>query len=216
MAEMIRIRLIKCKTDNCYIISNGGKAVLVDTGSGEAYNKVLSECSKFDMQLVVLTHVHFDHAGNAAKLANHFNIPVALHQADVELFESFDNQPIKSYGIVGKVVLALSLKVLRYTKIEKPEKMIFIKEGDSLSKYGINAKIIELPGHTKGSIGVDVAGRALIAGDALDNWLFPSIGHLYTDYNALKESAEKIRRLGNRKLYYGHGVPTKNRFIMFK
>jgi len=162
---MYRIRLIKCKTDNCYIISNDGKAILVDTGSGEAYDKVLAECSKFDMQLIVLTHVHFDHAENAAKLAKHFDIPVALHKADIELFENFDNQPIKSYGIVGKLVLGLSLKVLRYTKIEKPEKIIFIKEGDSLSKYGINSKIIELPGHTKGSIGVDVAGRALIAGD---------------------------------------------------
>ena len=166
---MIRIRLIKCKTDNCYIISNGRKAILVDTGSGEAYTKVLAECSKYDIQLVLLTHVHFDHAENAAKIAKHFNIPVALHQADVELFESFDNQPLNSYGIVGKAVLGLSLKVLRYTKIEKPKKMIFIKEGDSLSKYGINAKIIELPGHTKGSVGVDVAGKALISGDALDN-----------------------------------------------
>lgn len=211
---MYRVRLIKCKTDNCYIISNDGKAILVDTGSGEAYDKVLAECSKFDMQLIVLTHVHFDHAENAAKLAKHFNIPVAMHQADTELFESFDNQPIKPYGIVGKVVLGLSLKVLRYTKIEKPERIIFIKEGDNLLKYGINAKIIELPGHTKGSVGVDVAGKALIAGDSLDNWLFPATGHLYTDFNALKKSAERIRKLGNRTLYYGHGNPTKNRFKM--
>ena len=211
---MYRIRLIKCKTDNCYIISNDGKAILVDTGSGEAYDKVLAECSKFDMQLIVLTHVHFDHAENAAKLAKHFDIPVALHKADIELFENFDNQPIKSYGIVGKLVLGLSLKVLRYTKIEKPEKIIFIKEGDSLLEYGINAKIIELPGHTKGSVGVDVAGKALIAGDSLDNWLFPATGHLYTDYNALKKSADRIKRLGNRTLYYGHGKPTKNRFKM--
>ena len=209
---MYKIRLIKCKTDNCYIISNGRKAVLVDTGSGEAYDKVLSECSKYDMQLVVLTHVHFDHAENAAKIAKHFNIPVALHKADMELFDSFDNQPLKSYGIVGKVVLGLSLKVLRDTKIDKPEKMIFIKEGDSLSKYGINARIIELPGHTKGSVGVEVAGKALIVGDALDNWLFPSTGHLYSDLSALKKSAERIRKLGNRTLYFGHGKPTDNRF----
>ena len=209
---MIRIRSIKCKTDNCYIISNGRKAVLVDTGSGAAYDKVLAECSKFDMQLVVLTHVHFDHAENAAKIAKHFDIPVALHRSDIELFDDFDKQPLKSFGIVGKLVLGLSARDLRYTKIEKPEKMIFIKEGDSLSEYGIEAKIIELPGHTKGSVGIDVAGKALITGDALDNWIFPSAGHLYSDLTALKKSAERIRGLGSRTLYYGHGKPTKNRF----
>ena len=212
---MNKIHRIKCKTDNCYIVSNGKKAILVDTGSGESYDTVLAECSKYDMQLVVLTHVHFDHAENAARIAEHFNIPVALHKADIELFDSFDNQPLKPYGVVGKVVLGLSLKVLRNTEIHKPENIVFIREGDSLSEYGINATILELPGHTKGSVGVDVAGESLIVGDALDNWIFPSTGHLYSDLDEIKKSAEKIRMLGRRTLYYGHGKPTENNFRLF-
>ena len=36
----------------------------------------------------------------------------------------------------------------------KPD--IFLKDGDSLSGYGVNASIIALPGHTDGSIGIDV------------------------------------------------------------
>ena len=114
-----------------------------------------------------------------------------------------------SYGLVGKVVLGTSLKVLRETEVVKPAKTFYIKEGDSLSEYGIDAKIIELPGHTKGSVGVDVGGTDLIVGDALDNWITPATGHLYYDKEALEKSAAKIRALGPRTIYYGHGKPTK-------
>lgn len=214
------IRRIQCGTDNCYIVvkENGQgsekacDAILVDTGSAAGYEKVLAACSEYTMKLIVLTHVHFDHAENAARLAKHFGIPVAVHEADLELFESFDRQPLTSYGLVGRVVLGLSLKVLRNTGVEKPETLVTVKEGDDLAPYGIEANIIELPGHTKGSIGVDVAGSGLLVGDALDNWICPATGHLYTDLKALRNSAEKIRALGERTLYYGHGKPTKNRF----
>ena len=209
---MAQIHWIKCKTDNCYVVENGSDAILVDTGSAICYDKVLEECSKYNMKLIVLTHVHFDHAENAAKLSKHFNIPVACHEADVELFESFDKQPMESYGIVGKVVLDTSLKVLRNTKVEKPENLIFIKDGDDLSAYGFDAKIIGMPGHTKGSIGVDVEGTHLLVGDELDNWISPATGHLYNDLDAIKNSADKIVKLGERTLYYGHGKPTKNKF----
>ena len=205
----MEIRWIKCKTDNCYLVTEGGNAVLVDTGSSICYEKVIEECSRYNMRLIVLTHVHFDHAENAAKLAERFDIPVAYHQADEELFESFDKQPLMSYGLVGKVVLGSSLKVLRNTKVLKPSKTIYIKDGDDLSSYGIDAKIIGLPGHTNGSVGVDVEGTDLIVGDALDNWITPATGHLYTNLEDLKNSAEKIKALGQRTIYFGHGKPRK-------
>ena len=47
-------------------------------------------------------------------------------------------------------------------------------------------------------------------GDELDNWVKPGVGHLYNDLDAIKKSAEKIRALGNRTIYYGHGNPSKN------
>ena len=91
------------------------------------------------------------------------------------------------------------------------EKIIYVKEGDDISTYGLNAKIIELPGHTLGSIGVDVEEKHLFVGDALDNWITPGTGHLYFDKEALYKSAEKIYNLGERMIYYGHGKPTANK-----
>ena len=213
---MTEVHLIKYKTDTCYIVNNGGKAILVDTSSGEGYETVFAECSKYNIQLILLTHVHFDHAENAARLAKHFNVPVALHEADMELFESFDKQPLKSWGLVGKVVLDMSLKVLRETYVEKPENIIYVKEGDSLASYGIDGRILELPGHTNGSVGLDVECKHLLVGDALDNWITAATGHLYYDMSALKRSAARIASLGPRTLYYGHGKPTENKFKLLK
>ena len=134
-----------------------------------------------------------------------------MHQSDEELFDSYDKQALSSYGIIGKLILTLSLKKLQSIKVEKPENLIFVKDKDEFSGYGVDARIIELPGHTKGSIGVDT-GEGLIVGDALDNWIFPAKGHLYNDFNEIKRSAEKIKGLGKRTLYYGHGKPTDNSF----
>ncbi len=209
---MHKVHWIKCKTDNCYIVESNGKAILVDTGSGEAYAAVSEGCRKYDLCLIVLTHVHFDHAENAAKLSEEFDVPVAFHKADEVLFDNYLAQPLVSYGIVGRAVLGLSLKVLRDTKVKKPEKIVYISEGDDLSAYGIGAKIVGLPGHTRGSVGVDVEGKSLLVGDALDNWIRPATGHLYSNIEDLKDSAEKIRSLGERVIYYGHGKPTANRF----
>ena len=207
---MTVIKRIKGGTDNCYIVANGKTAILIDTASSANIDQVIAECDKYEMKLLVLTHVHFDHAENAAELSKRFDIPVAINKLDDELFDSFDKQPLKPHGVVGRVVLGLSKKVLKKTKVERPEKLIYVGDGYDLSPYGINAKIINLPGHTLGSIGVDVEEKHLFVGDALDNWIKPGVGHLYYDSYAIRKSAEKIRSLGERTIYYGHGDPTDN------
>lgn len=204
------ITRIKGGTDNCYIVSHGKDAILFDTSSGAARELVIDECSKYNLKLVVLSHTHFDHAENAAVISEKFGVPVAYHEADDELFDNYDAQPLKSYGLVGFAVLQLSLKVLRETKVTRPANSFFIKEGDTLAEYGFpDVKVIELPGHTKGSIGLMVGGESLLAGDALDNWIRPANGHLFYDRDVLNKTYERIKSLGVKNTYYGHGNPTK-------
>lgn len=201
---------IKGGTDNCYIVSDGKNAILFDTASKENLQQVTDECSKYDMKLIVLSHPHFDHAENADALSKKFNIPVAYNEADDCIFDDYNSQPLYSYGLVGFVVLKASLKVLSQTKVTRPENRFFVKEGDTLAEYGFpDIKVTELPGHSKGSIGLLVADDALLAGDALDNWIRPGMGHLYTDLEAEKKTVEKIRSFGKRTYYYGHGKPTE-------
>ena len=66
---MTEIKWIKGGTDNCYLVTDGTKAILVDTASRQNLDQVIAECDKYEMKLIVLTHVHFDHAENAAELS---------------------------------------------------------------------------------------------------------------------------------------------------
>ena len=201
---------IKGGTDNCYLVSDGKKAILFDTASAANLQQVTDECSKYDMKLIVLSHPHFDHAENADALSKKFNVPVAYNEADDSIFDDYNSQPLYSYGLVGFVVLKVSLKVLSQTKVTRPENRLFIKEGDTLAEYGFpDIRVVGLPGHSMGSIGLLVSDDALLAGDALDNWIRPGMGHLYTDLEAEKKTVEKIRAFGKRTYYYGHGKPTE-------
>ena len=203
------IIMLKGGTDNCYLITNGKEAVLFDTSSGPGLDMVMQACSKYDMKLIVLSHPHFDHAENADAISRRFNIPVAYHENDDEIFDDYNSQPLKSYGLVGFVVLKLSIKQLSKTNVVRPENRFFIKEGDTLESFGFpGVRAVELPGHTNGSIGLLVEEHSLLAGDALDNWIKPGMGHLYCDLDAQKKTCERIKSFGERKIYYGHGKPT--------
>ncbi|MBR4224587.1 MAG: MBL fold metallo-hydrolase [Oscillospiraceae bacterium] len=203
------VHRIICGTGNCYVVSKGQDAILVDTGRAEFIDKVTQVCDKYDMKLIVLTHTHFDHAENAAALSERYGIPVAYHKADDALFEDSSAQPLSYYGITGRIVMAMSVKLLNEKKVRRPNDVVFIEDGYDLSGYGVDARIICAPGHTYGSVCVEVSGKGLIVGDAMDNWVLPGRGHLYTDLAAAKASYEKIRALGAETIFYGHGRPTK-------
>ncbi len=88
---------------------------------------------------------------------------------------------------------------------------VFLKDGDDLAEYGISAKVVGLPGHTKSSIGIDIDEKELIVGDALMNMFYPSVSMLYNDEKTMLDSAKKITGLGERIIHFGHGKPVQNK-----
>ena len=90
------------------------------------------------------------------------------------------------------------------------EPKIYLENDDDLSEYGIAAKVVELPGHTKGSIGIKVDDN-LFVGDALMNMFYPTLSMLYADEQEMLSSAEYISELGDKTIYFGHGKPKRNR-----
>ena len=204
---MSRIQRVKCGNGNCYIISENENAVLIDTCRSGYIGKILQNCKPYSIRLIVLTHGHFDHAQNAAALSKELNAPVAMHRADLELLGDNNSQPLVSKGILGKIVLNASLKSFASEKIPGFIPAVFLGEGDTLGEYGINARILHLPGHTDGSIAVDLAGEHLFVGDALMNMFYPTTPMIFHDKEQMLKSAERISSLGRRTIYFGHGKP---------
>lgn len=208
---MIEIHRIKCGNGNCYIVENGTAGVLVDTGKKEYAAKVLEACRAYNVKLIVLTHAHFDHAENAAEISEKLGIPIAMHEKDVGLISSNNAQQLYANTFLGKIVLSVSLKDFSKRAMPPFKPTIFLHDGDSLSEYGIDARIIGLPGHTDGSIGIDIENKYLIVGDALMNMFYPTVSMLYHDKNKMLESAKRISEIGSRTVFFGHGKPVANK-----
>lgn len=208
---MENIERIVCGNGNCFIVSQGNNSVLIDTGREKYRDKILSTCKKYNIGLIVLTHGHMDHAQNAAFLSKALNAPVAIAQEDVELLKDNMLQPLYADTFLGKAVLHFSIGALRKNSMPDITPTVILKDGDTLESYGINGKIINLSGHTNGSIGIDVDGRDLFVGDALMNMFYPTVSMLYTNKEDMIRSAKKISEIGERKIHFGHGKSLYNR-----
>ena len=208
---MIRVERIKCGNGNCYIVSENENAVLIDTCKSDSIDKILHFCKPYNIRLILLTHGHFDHAQNAAALSKELNAPIAMHRADLALLSDNNSQPLGSEGLLGRIVLNASLKSFESEKIPSFAPTVFLEDGDTLHEYGINAKILHLPGHTDGSIAVDAVEEHLFVGDALMNMFYPTTSMIFHNKAEMLKSAERISSLGKRTIYFGHGKPVPNR-----
>lgn len=208
---MPEIKRIKCSNVNCYIVKDGDNSILVDTARIRDRERILECCSKEHITLILLTHTHLDHCQNAGFLSEQLQVPVAIAREDEDLIADNMRQELKADTLLGKVVLSVSIQSFHKDVLPAFQPEVFLKDGDSLEPYGIHAKVIALPGHTDGSIGIDVEGDGLIVGDALMNMFYPTVSMLYHNRNMMLKSAERISSFGDRVIYFGHGRPKQNR-----
>lgn len=208
---MVNIHRISAGNVNCYIVVGKDKAILIDTGRKKYREKILDKCKEYHVSLIVLTHGHMDHCQNAAYLANALNIPVAMSKKDFNMIPDNRKQKMSAKTLLGKIVLLVSLSSFEKDTLDIFEPMLYLQDGDNLNEYGVDAKVVELPGHTEGSIGLEIEGDKLFVGDALMNMFYPTISMLYTDKDKMLESAKRIGEMGVKTIYFGHGKQKRNR-----
>lgn len=208
---MKKIERIACGNGNCFLVQEGDRAILVDTCRTKYREQILAACRQVKTTLIVLTHGHVDHIQNAAWLAQQLQVPIAMHQADRELARNNLLEPLSAHSLPGKLILALSRHSFAHDVIEPFEASVFLKEGASLHEYGVQATVVELPGHTRGSIGLEVWGEDWIVGDALMNMFYPAQSMLYGDRAQMEKSAARISASAARSIHFGHGSSLPNR-----
>ena len=208
---MVHVHRIVSGNVNCYIVTNKDKAILIDTGRKKYREKILEKCKEYHVGLIVLTHGHMDHCQNAAYLANALHIPVAMSEKDMDMILDNRKQPMSAKTFLGKILLSVSLSSFEKDSLDVFEPTIYLKNGDNLNEYGVDAKVVELPGHTNGSIGLEIEGDKLFVGDALMNMFYPTVSMLYVDEQEMLSTAKNIGELGEKTIYFGHGKPKRNR-----
>lgn len=197
---------------NSYVISTEGGVAIVDTGFSNAWRDILRTVDQLgytppDVRLIFLTHVHMDHAGSAAELRRQTGAPIAMHRADVGKARAGGHNLPHGRGTAGKilerVVNASSLR-FRYTPFE-PD--ILVEDGFMLDEFGTVGKVVYTPGHTLGSVSLELGEGVWIIGDAMINQIRVGMPMYGEDIALAYDSLRKINSQSPRILYSGHGKP---------
>lgn len=197
-------------TVNCYLVHNQNGYFLIDTGGPNNEKMLIQELEKAGCQpdklvLIIITHGDFDHIGNAAYLKNRFALKIAMHPDDAGMAENgnmFFNR--KSPNFLVKILAPL---FIGFGKSRRFNPDIILKNSDMLTPFGLEARVISLPGHSKGSIGIRLDNGDLISGDLLDNTKEPAFTTLMDDQTAANTSFMRLQHEGIKTVYPGHGEP---------
>jgi hydroxyacylglutathione hydrolase len=199
---------------NCYLLHSPNGSVLIDSGFSARRAKFVEAldaagCRPGNLKLVVLTHGDSDHAGNAAYLRDVYGAKLALHDADSGMVEHGDMgwnrkaEPDEMSWIMKAMSFAMG-KFLKPGAFQTFIPDLRVEEGFDLSPYGVDARIIQLPGHSKGSIGVLLPNGDLFCGDFLYN--MPGL-HFIDNKADHEASLKKLKSLNIATIYPGHGKP---------
>ncbi len=198
----------KIGTVNCYLLKIKSGYILIDTCGINNRAALVEElenagCKPGNLELIILTHGDFDHIGNAAFLRESYDCPIAMHPDDFGMIEHGDmfwNR--KRPNIFIKTIAGLLFRLSKSDRI-KPD--IAINDGQNLSSYGLSAKIVHIPGHSKGSIGVLTTSGDLFCGDLFENTKRPALNSIMDDIETAYLSIDKLKNMKIENVYPGHG-----------
>lgn len=200
-----KIERLRGGQGNAYLICGREGGILIDTGTNKYREKIACACKEASVRLIVLTHGHFDHCQNAAYLAEKLNCPVGIGKEDAALLYEGEKRKVYGKGIWGKLYARASNWNIWHKSLPSARPSVILEDRMSLAGYGVEGEIVALPGHTAGSVGVLLKTGEFFVGDAMQNIGRPASAWCYEDYKNTERSADKIRMIQVKKIYYGHG-----------
>jgi glyoxylase-like metal-dependent hydrolase (beta-lactamase superfamily II) len=148
---------------NCYLIKTSNGYILIITGEKSKHRNLEEELevlniSSENLDLIIFTHCNLSVCTKYAGLCEKFNTKTAMHV----LSNSIDFEDKTAFY---KIKDAFSKKILNLSKTKKFKPDLIIDEGYNLSEFGLNARVIYMPGFTDSSIGILTENGELFCDD---------------------------------------------------
>lgn len=191
-----------------FLVEGAAECVLVDTGGpdgalGVAHLLAAARRQPHEVALILLTHAHPGHAGNAQELRRLTGARLAASEDTAALLRAAGGVRAARRSMLGRRHPAWPPEPIRVDEVIAP--------GQVLDAAG-GVEVVAAPGHAPGALAFHCYGpTALCLGDAgrVDRAgrLRPPPARHCADAAEARATAERLAALGIRVLAPGHGLP---------
>lgn len=200
---------------SCYLVAIKDGFILVDTGTPPtrpALEKGLAEsgCVPGKLKLVLLTNGLMDSTGNGGWVREKYAAQTAVHAQDAAIMTGSAGVEREwrspAYAFLSRLTRPLARRMSASHVKFSPD--LSIGEGFDLRAYGWDAKIVHVPGYSKGSIGVLTAEGDFLSGNLVTNtWNQHVSPYVVASYAELNRSLDRILDLPIKTIYPLSGPP---------
>ncbi|NLR75370.1 MBL fold metallo-hydrolase [Leeia aquatica] len=215
-----RIPILPLGLVNAHLIHTGQGCILVDSGLPGSSDKIERALRKQgmglrDIRLIVITHAHVDHAGEAWALRERCHAPILAHAGDLPYYHREQPMTFCATGWFGRVFLKTGLMYQSYPAFT-PDILLQGDDTFDLTPYGIAGTVIPTPGHTQGSLSVVLQDRQALVGDLLASGILlggvmwhgrPKQPPFEDDPVQVGTILQGMLADGMERFYIGHGGP---------
>lgn len=194
-------------------IFHGDKPAIIETGVGTGHDKILESIevlgiNREDVQVIIVTHVHLDHAGGAGFLIE------ALPNANVYVSSIGAPHLIDPSTLISGTKQATGDQWEHFYITPKPipkERVVELEDGDEINIGTHRLKVHKVPGHAPHQVILeDPINDMVFTGDAAGIWL-PSLNKIEVtspppnfNFDVCVEDIKTIKRIDPSTLCYTH------------
>ncbi len=212
----VKIQPIVLGIDHCYLL-RGEKTIMIDGGMPNRerdFRKRLERLSvrPEDIELLLLTHGHWDHVGSAAAIKELTGAKIALHSAEKTWLEQGLTPLPPGSTRWGRIFFKLMEFFMFRVHVPPTEVDIVLEDAElRLDDYGIPASVIPTPGHSAGSVSVLLdSGEAFVGDLAMNGFPLrfrPGLPILAEDPQMVRDSWKVLLDRGATRVFPAHGAP---------
>ena len=186
-----------------------GSLTLIDCGTKRAPKTIVAALAALgkhpgDVQRIVMTHAHNDHAGGAAAILEQSSATgVHAHEGDATFLTAGARPPLDPTVTAGRVFGRLSAGGFTPVAVAAT-----ITDGEVLDIAG-GLTVVHTPGHTPGHVsllhaptGVLITGDSIFNMNARMRWSYAAF---CTSFTQAKETAQRLADLDYRTAAFTHG-----------
>lgn len=208
------------KAVNSYLIKGSARNLVIDTGFNTEEGRGILMKAMETLQMIpdntdlLITHLHSDHSGLAARLGNE-GMTVYAGRIDGAMINEMAHRSYWQRFEDLNILMGMEQDAITFEEHpgykycpKEPVNFRLLAEGDVLELGGFSLKVLDIPGHTPGHIGLyDQEKQLFFCGDHILDKISPNIAFWGFEQDILAvylKNLERVRALSIDYCFTAH------------